>query len=56
MQLNDGITFDNDQVQLMPYKALDSTTPLARIRLLNLPFLKEDPLKEQLEKSLEPYG
>ncbi|KAG0799975.1 hypothetical protein G6F22_002694 [Rhizopus arrhizus] len=51
-----GITFENDAVRLLPCRALDPAVPLVRLRLSNLPFLKEDILKEQLKMSLEPYG
>ncbi|KAG0831878.1 hypothetical protein G6F18_007459 [Rhizopus arrhizus] len=54
--LKDGITFENDAVRLLPCRALDPAVPLVRLRLSNLPFLKEDILKEQLKMSLEPYG
>lgn len=39
----------------MPCRVLDSIILQVGIRLSNLPFLKEDTLKEQLKKSLEPY-
>ncbi|KAG0940617.1 hypothetical protein G6F26_008097 [Rhizopus arrhizus] len=54
--LKDGITFENDAVKLLSCRALDPAVPLVRIRLSNLPFLKEDILKEQLKMSLEPHG
>ncbi|KAG1154268.1 hypothetical protein G6F37_009605 [Rhizopus arrhizus] len=54
--LKDGITFENDAVRLLPCRALDPAVPLVRLRLSNLPFLKEDILKEQLKMGLEPYG
>ncbi|KAG1031982.1 hypothetical protein G6F43_013854 [Rhizopus delemar] len=54
--LKDGITFENDAVRLLPCRALDPAVPLVRLRLSNLPFLKEDILKEQLKMSLGPYG
>ncbi|KAG1164711.1 hypothetical protein G6F37_000052 [Rhizopus arrhizus] len=54
--LKDGINFENDAVRLLPCRALDPAVPLVRLRLSNLPFLKEDILKEQLKMSLEPYG
>ncbi|KAG1581673.1 hypothetical protein G6F47_009568 [Rhizopus delemar] len=54
--LKDGITFENDAVRLLPCRVLDPAVPLVRLRLSNLPFLKEDILKEQLKMSLEPYG
>ncbi|KAG0733243.1 hypothetical protein G6F62_012918 [Rhizopus arrhizus] len=53
--LKDGITFENDAVSLLPCPALDPAIPLVRFRLSNLPFLKEDILKEQLKMSLELY-
>ncbi|KAG1044939.1 hypothetical protein G6F43_011376 [Rhizopus delemar] len=53
--LKDGITFENDAVRLLPCRALDPAVPLVRLRLSNLPFLKEDIRKEQLKMSLEPY-
>ncbi|KAG1148478.1 hypothetical protein G6F37_011600 [Rhizopus arrhizus] len=54
--LKDGITFENDAVKLLSCRALDPAVPLVRLRLSNLPFLKEDILKEQLKMSLEPHG
>ena len=51
--LKDGITFENDAVRLLSCRALDLAVPLVRLRLSNLPFLKEDILKEQLKMSLE---
>jgi hypothetical protein len=54
--LKDGITFENDTTRLLSCQALNPTVPLVRLRLSNLPFLKEDILKEQLKMSLEPYG
>ncbi|KAG1281989.1 hypothetical protein G6F66_011268 [Rhizopus arrhizus] len=51
-----GITFENDAVKLLPYRALNPAVLLVRLRLSNLPFLNEDILKEQLKMSLEPYG
>ncbi|KAG1299704.1 hypothetical protein G6F66_000611 [Rhizopus arrhizus] len=54
--LKDGITFENDAVKLLSCRALDPVVPLVRLRLSNLPFLKEDILKEQLKMSLEPHG
>ncbi|KAG0944557.1 hypothetical protein G6F57_002253 [Rhizopus arrhizus] len=49
--LKDGITFEDDAVRLLPCRALDPAVPLLRLRLSNLPFLKEDILKEQLKMS-----
>ena len=40
--LKDGITFENDAVKLLSCRALDPVVPLVRLRLSNLPFLKED--------------
>jgi hypothetical protein len=37
------------------FDPLDPAVPLVRLRLSNLPFLKEDILKEQLKMSLKPY-
>ncbi|KAG0737445.1 hypothetical protein G6F57_001511 [Rhizopus arrhizus] len=54
--LKDDITFENDAVRLLPCWAIDPAVPLVRLRLSNLPFLKEDILKEQLKMSLETYG
>ncbi|KAG1139540.1 hypothetical protein G6F37_009725 [Rhizopus arrhizus] len=54
--LKDGITFENDTTRLLPCQALNPTVPLVRLRLSNLPFLKEDILKEQLKMSLESCG
>ncbi|KAG1443671.1 hypothetical protein G6F46_012476 [Rhizopus delemar] len=53
--IKDGITFENDAVRLLPCRALDPAVPLVRLRPSNLPFLKEDILKQQLKMSLEPY-
>ncbi|KAG0930068.1 hypothetical protein G6F57_012042 [Rhizopus arrhizus] len=50
-----GITLENDAVRLLLCRALDAAVPLVRLRLSNLPFLKEDILKEQLKMSLKPY-
>ncbi|KAG0763740.1 hypothetical protein G6F62_003198 [Rhizopus arrhizus] len=52
----DGITFENNAVRLLPCRALDPAVPLVQLRLSNLPFLKEEILKEQLKKSLKAYG
>jgi hypothetical protein len=54
--LKDGIIFENNAVRLLPCRALDPAVPLVQLRLSNLPFLKEDTLKEQLRMSLESYG
>ncbi|KAG0790251.1 hypothetical protein G6F57_001094 [Rhizopus arrhizus] len=54
--LKDGITFENDVVKLLSCRVLDPAVPLVQLRLSNLPFLKEEILKEQLKRSLKPYG
>ncbi|KAG1139587.1 hypothetical protein G6F37_009344 [Rhizopus arrhizus] len=54
--LKDGITFENDAAKLLSCRALDPAVPLVRLRLSNLPFLKEEILKEKLKMSLKVYG
>lgn len=54
--LKDSIIFENGVIKLLPCRILDPTVPLVRLLLSNLPFFKEDILKEQLKVSLEPYG